>query len=155
MLIKHAHVPNSATYSTCRRVSWPSISLLFQPIKPRLQTLELMQRIICLNFGIGSEDVTLCGQLSVRTNKNLVFWTLIIVEFQCIANYLFFFLGMTIALHIGFDNFIDLLEGAHFIDNHFRTAPLHKNVSEIKTKYTSHIVYITYSIILLSNPRTF
>ena len=36
---------------------------------------------------------------------------------------------MTIALHIGFDNFIDLLEGAHFIDNHFRTAPLNKNVS--------------------------
>ena len=37
---------------------------------------------------------------------------------------------MTIALHIGFENFVDLLEGAHFIDNHFRTAPLHKNVSE-------------------------
>ena len=92
-----------------------------------------MQKITCLNFGTGLEDVTLCGQLSVRTNKNLVFWTLIIVEFQCIANYLFFFLGMTIALHIGFDNFIDLLEGAHFIDNHFRTAPLHKNVSKEKT----------------------
>jgi len=40
-------------------------------------------------------------------------------------------MGMTIALHIGFDNFIDLLEGAHFIDNHFRTAPLHKNVPVI------------------------
>jgi len=40
-------------------------------------------------------------------------------------------IGMTIALHIGFDNFIDLLEGAHFIDNHFRTAPLHKNVPVI------------------------
>jgi len=40
-------------------------------------------------------------------------------------------IGMTIALHIGFDNFIDLLEGAHFIDNHFRTAPLNKNVPVI------------------------
>jgi len=40
-------------------------------------------------------------------------------------------IGMTIALHIGFDNFIDLLEGAHFVDNHFRTAPLHKNVPVI------------------------
>jgi len=40
-------------------------------------------------------------------------------------------IGMTIALHIGFENFIDLLEGAHFIDNHFRTAPLHKNVPVI------------------------
>merc|ERR1712126_224513 len=40
-------------------------------------------------------------------------------------------IGMTIALHIGFDNFIDLLEGAHFIDNHFRTAPLESNVPVI------------------------
>jgi len=40
-------------------------------------------------------------------------------------------IGMTIALHIGFENFVDLLEGAHFIDNHFRTAPLHKNVPVI------------------------
>ncbi len=41
-------------------------------------------------------------------------------------------IGMTIALHIGYDNFVDLLAGAHFIDNHFRTAPLNKNVSSHK-----------------------
>ncbi|CAK6958812.1 glucose-6-phosphate isomerase b [Scomber scombrus] len=36
-------------------------------------------------------------------------------------------IGMSIALHIGFDNFEKLLAGAHWMDNHFRTAPLEKN----------------------------
>jgi glucose-6-phosphate isomerase len=37
-------------------------------------------------------------------------------------------IGMSIALYIGFENFEQLLEGAHFADEHFRTAPLEKNV---------------------------
>uniref|UniRef100_A0A3Q0RAL2 Glucose-6-phosphate isomerase n=1 Tax=Amphilophus citrinellus TaxID=61819 RepID=A0A3Q0RAL2_AMPCI len=36
-------------------------------------------------------------------------------------------IGMAIALHIGFDNYEKLLSGAHWMDNHFRTAPLDKN----------------------------
>jgi len=37
-------------------------------------------------------------------------------------------IGMTIALNIGFDNFVQLLSGAHFMDHHFCTAPLDQNV---------------------------
>lgn len=40
-------------------------------------------------------------------------------------------IGMSIALHIGFDNFEKLLSGAHFMDNHFKTAPLEKNIPVI------------------------
>ena len=40
-------------------------------------------------------------------------------------------IGLTIALHLGFDNFERLLDGAHFMDNHFRTAPLEKNLPVI------------------------
>ncbi|KAJ8281363.1 hypothetical protein GJAV_G00066760 [Gymnothorax javanicus] len=36
-------------------------------------------------------------------------------------------IGMSIALHIGFENFEKLLSGAHWMDNHFRTTPLDKN----------------------------
>ncbi|XP_061525314.1 glucose-6-phosphate isomerase b isoform X2 [Phycodurus eques] len=36
-------------------------------------------------------------------------------------------IGMAIALHIGFENFEKLLAGAHWMDKHFRTAPLDKN----------------------------
>lgn len=37
-------------------------------------------------------------------------------------------IGLSIAVHIGFENFEKLLSGAHFMDNHFRTAPLEKNI---------------------------
>jgi hypothetical protein len=40
-------------------------------------------------------------------------------------------IGMTIALNIGFDNFIHLLSGAHWMDNHFKTAPLNQNIPVI------------------------
>ncbi|KAF7492756.1 Glucose-6-phosphate isomerase [Sarcoptes scabiei] len=40
-------------------------------------------------------------------------------------------IGLSICLHIGFDNFKQLLEGAHFIDEHFRQAPLDQNIPVI------------------------
>ncbi|MBK1649573.1 glucose-6-phosphate isomerase [Rhabdochromatium marinum] len=40
-------------------------------------------------------------------------------------------IGLPIALAIGFDNFVELLEGAHEMDNHFRTAPLEENLPVI------------------------
>jgi len=40
-------------------------------------------------------------------------------------------IGLSIALYIGMDNFEQLLQGAHEMDNHFRTAPLEKNMPVI------------------------
>ncbi|WPL15432.1 Glucose-6-phosphate isomerase [Thiorhodovibrio winogradskyi] len=40
-------------------------------------------------------------------------------------------IGLPIALAIGFDNFVELLEGAHEMDNHFRDAPLEDNLPVI------------------------
>ncbi|KAG7473467.1 hypothetical protein MATL_G00096210 [Megalops atlanticus] len=40
-------------------------------------------------------------------------------------------IGLSIALHIGFENFEQLLSGAHWMDNHFHTAPLEENVPVI------------------------
>ncbi|KAM9481657.1 glucose-6-phosphate isomerase b [Clarias gariepinus] len=36
-------------------------------------------------------------------------------------------IGLSIALHVGYENFEKLLAGAHWMDNHFRTAPLDQN----------------------------
>ncbi|CAG0900302.1 unnamed protein product [Darwinula stevensoni] len=36
-------------------------------------------------------------------------------------------IGLSIALNIGFDNFAKLLDGAHFMDEHFKSAPLEEN----------------------------
>ncbi|XP_012253853.2 glucose-6-phosphate isomerase [Athalia rosae] len=40
-------------------------------------------------------------------------------------------IGLSISLSIGFDNFEKLLSGAHFMDQHFYTAPLEKNAPVI------------------------
>jgi glucose-6-phosphate isomerase len=37
-------------------------------------------------------------------------------------------IGLPIALHLGFDRFVELLEGAHAMDRHFATAPLARNL---------------------------
>jgi len=37
-------------------------------------------------------------------------------------------IGLSIALHIGFENFEQLLSGAHWMDSHFCSAPLAQNV---------------------------
>lgn len=40
-------------------------------------------------------------------------------------------IGLSIACHIGFDNFRSLLDGAYFADQHFLTTPLNQNVPVI------------------------
>ncbi|XP_053401510.1 glucose-6-phosphate isomerase-like [Mercenaria mercenaria] len=40
-------------------------------------------------------------------------------------------IGLSIALFIGMDNFEDLLAGAHFMDQHFASAPLEQNIPVI------------------------
>ncbi|WP_371373616.1 glucose-6-phosphate isomerase [Thalassotalea aquiviva] len=40
-------------------------------------------------------------------------------------------IGLPIALDLGFDQFVELLEGAYDVDQHFKTAPLEQNVPVI------------------------
>ncbi|PPD15119.1 MAG: glucose-6-phosphate isomerase, partial [Methylotenera sp.] len=40
-------------------------------------------------------------------------------------------IGLSIALYVGMDNFEALLDGAHEMDNHFKTAPLEENMPVI------------------------
>ncbi|MFW6324234.1 MAG: glucose-6-phosphate isomerase [Desulfovibrionales bacterium] len=40
-------------------------------------------------------------------------------------------IGLSIALAIGMDNFEEMLEGAHLVDEHFRSAPLEENIPVI------------------------
>ncbi|KAJ3299720.1 hypothetical protein HK104_007451 [Borealophlyctis nickersoniae] len=37
-------------------------------------------------------------------------------------------IGLSIAIYIGFDNFVELLEGGHIMDEHFRTTPPEKSL---------------------------
>jgi glucose-6-phosphate isomerase len=40
-------------------------------------------------------------------------------------------IGLSISLSIGFDNFVELLEGAHAMDNHFKSTGLEENIPAI------------------------
>jgi glucose-6-phosphate isomerase len=40
-------------------------------------------------------------------------------------------IGLSIILGVGFDNFVELLTGAHDVDNHFSTTPFEKNIPVI------------------------
>jgi glucose-6-phosphate isomerase len=40
-------------------------------------------------------------------------------------------IGLSISLSIGFENFVELLAGAHAMDNHFKSAPLEQNLPVI------------------------
>ncbi|MFH0984074.1 MAG: glucose-6-phosphate isomerase [Candidatus Omnitrophota bacterium] len=41
-------------------------------------------------------------------------------------------IGLPLATYIGFDNFLKFLEGARYVDEHFRTKPLRENIPVIK-----------------------
>uniref|UniRef100_A0A6Q2ZJJ9 Glucose-6-phosphate isomerase n=1 Tax=Esox lucius TaxID=8010 RepID=A0A6Q2ZJJ9_ESOLU len=59
----------------------------------------------------------------IDTNNMFEFWDWVGGRYS-----LWSAIGMSIALHIGFENFEQLLAGAHWMDNHFHSAPLEKNV---------------------------
>ncbi|XP_063044612.1 glucose-6-phosphate isomerase b [Engraulis encrasicolus] len=58
----------------------------------------------------------------IDTNNMFEFWDWVGGRYS-----LWSAIGLSIALHIGYDNFEKLLSGAHWMDNHFKTAPLEKN----------------------------
>ncbi|XP_051978417.1 glucose-6-phosphate isomerase-like [Xyrauchen texanus] len=62
----------------------------------------------------------------IDTNNMFEFWDWVGGRYS-----LWSAIGLSIALHIGFENFEQLLAGAHWMDNHFRTAPLEHNTPVI------------------------
>ncbi|KAJ3055926.1 hypothetical protein HK097_008735 [Rhizophlyctis rosea] len=40
-------------------------------------------------------------------------------------------IGLSIAIYVGYDNFVELLQGGHIIDEHFKSTPLEKNLPVI------------------------
>ncbi|XP_073724465.1 glucose-6-phosphate isomerase a [Misgurnus anguillicaudatus] len=62
----------------------------------------------------------------IDTNNMFEFWDWVGGRYS-----LWSAIGLSIALHVGFDNFQQLLAGAHWMDNHFRSAPLEENAPVI------------------------
>lgn len=59
----------------------------------------------------------------IDTNNMFEFWDWVGGRYS-----LWSAIGLSIACSIGYDNFVELLDGAHAMDNHFKTASFEKNV---------------------------
>jgi len=81
---------------------------------------------VALHFAALSTNATKVKEFGIDEANMFEFWDWVGGRYS-----LWSAIGMTIALNIGFENFTKLLSGAHWMDNHFKTAPLHQNIPVI------------------------
>ncbi|XP_014352782.1 glucose-6-phosphate isomerase b isoform X2 [Latimeria chalumnae] len=78
---------------------------------------------VAKHFVALSTNAPKVGDFGIDTENMFEFWDWVGGRYS-----LWSAIGLSIALHIGFENFEKLLEGAHWMDNHFHKTPLEKNV---------------------------
>ena len=78
---------------------------------------------VAKHFAALSTNGKAVAAFGIDTNNMFEFWDWVGGRYS-----LWSAIGLSIALSIGFDNFEELLSGAHEMDKHFRTAPLEKNI---------------------------
>jgi len=83
-------------------------------------------KFVAKHFVALSTNAKLVGEFGIDQANMFEFWDWVGGRYS-----LWSAIGMTIALNIGYDNFIHLLSGAHWMDNHFKTAPLENNIPVI------------------------
>uniref|UniRef100_A0A8C5FH89 Glucose-6-phosphate isomerase n=1 Tax=Gadus morhua TaxID=8049 RepID=A0A8C5FH89_GADMO len=85
--------------------------------------LHLSQSTVAKHFVALSTNAPKVKEFGIDTNNMFEFWDWVGGRYS-----LWSAIGLSIALHIGFENFEQLLSGAHWMDNHFRSTPLEQNV---------------------------
>jgi len=84
------------------------------------------EKFVANHFVALSTNSKLVQEFGIDKNNMFEFWDWVGGRYS-----LWSAIGLTIALNIGFDNFEHLLAGAHWMDNHFKTAPLESNIPVI------------------------
>lgn len=84
------------------------------------------QSAVAKHFVALSTNAPKVKDFGIDTNNMFEFWDWVGGRYS-----LWSAIGLSIALHVGFDNFQQLLAGAHWMDNHFRSAPLEENAPVI------------------------
>jgi len=84
------------------------------------------ERAVAKHFVALSTNAKAVSAFGIDTNNMFEFWDWVGGRYS-----LWSAIGLSIAVYIGFDNFEKLLQGAHDMDEHFRTAPLDKNAPVI------------------------
>ncbi|MGI9106273.1 MAG: glucose-6-phosphate isomerase [Pyrinomonadaceae bacterium] len=81
---------------------------------------------IAKHFVALSTNAPEVGKFGIDTKNMFEFWDWVGGRYS-----LWSAIGLSIALYIGMDNFEELLQGAHEMDEHFRTAPVEENLPMI------------------------
>ena len=81
------------------------------------------ERAVAKHFAALSTNAAEVARFGIDTANMFGFWDWVGGRYS-----LWSAIGMPIALAIGFDRFVELLEGAHAMDEHFRTAPPERNL---------------------------
>ena len=78
---------------------------------------------VAKHFAALSTNAKDVEKFGIDTNNMFEFWDWVGGRYS-----LWSAIGLSIALSIGFENFEELLNGAHEMDKHFRSAPIEKNI---------------------------
>jgi glucose-6-phosphate isomerase len=86
-------------------------------------TAALGEDAVAKHFVAVSTNAAEVARFGIDTANMFEFWDWVGGRYS-----LWSAIGLPIALAVGFDRFEELLEGAHAMDRHFRTAPLERNM---------------------------
>jgi glucose-6-phosphate isomerase len=78
---------------------------------------------VAKHFAALSTNAAAVEKFGIDTKNMFEFWDWVGGRYS-----LWSAIGLSIALSIGFDNFAELLDGAHAADNHFKSAPFEENI---------------------------
>ena len=84
------------------------------------------QAHVAKHFAALSTNAESVSEFGIDTDNMFEFWDWVGGRYS-----LWSAIGLSIALAVGFDHFVELLEGAHEVDNHFATTELESNVPVI------------------------
>ncbi len=81
------------------------------------------EKHVAKHFAALSTNAKAVGEFGIDTANMFEFWDWVGSSYS-----LWSAIGLSIVLSIGFDNFVELLSGAHAMDKHFSTTPAEKNL---------------------------
>lgn len=84
------------------------------------------EAVIAKHFVAVSTNAEAVGAFGIDTDNMFEFWDWVGGRYSLWSS-----IGLSIALYLGMDHFEALLDGAHAMDEHFRSAPLDKNMPVI------------------------
>ena len=81
------------------------------------------EKHVAKHFAALSTNAKAVGEFGIDTANMFEFWDWVGGRYSSWSA-----IGLSIVLSIGFDNFVELLSGAHAMDKHFSTTPAEKNL---------------------------